>query len=54
MNSACLDSILVIIPVLNEEATIAAVIQALHGCGLRQIRVVDNGSGDRRAAIATP
>lgn len=48
-----LDRVLVIIPVLNEEATIAQVIQALQAQGLRQIRVVDNGSADRSATIAT-
>jgi len=53
VNPPSLDSILAIIPVLNEEATIAAVVQSLHGCGLRQIRVVDNGSTDGTVAIAT-
>lgn len=43
---------LVIIPVLNEEATIAAVIQALFSCGLKHIQVVDNGSRDRTVEIA--
>ncbi|GAB4334259.1 MAG: glycosyltransferase family 2 protein [Leptolyngbyaceae cyanobacterium] len=52
MNSANLDSILVIIPVLNEEATIAQVIQSLQSIGLYQIRVVDNGSRDRSAEVA--
>jgi glycosyltransferase involved in cell wall biosynthesis len=47
-----LDSILVIIPVLNEEATIATVIQALQSLGLKQIRVVNNGSTDRSAEMA--
>lgn len=47
-----LDSVLVIIPVLNEEATIGKVVQTLQAIGLQQIRVVDNGSTDRSAAIA--
>jgi glycosyltransferase involved in cell wall biosynthesis len=41
------DNILVIIPVLNEEDTIAQVIDALHKQELRNVRVVDNGSADR-------
>ena len=45
-NSHNLDRILVIIPVLNEEATIASVIQSLQTYGLKHIRVVDNGSTD--------
>ena len=52
MNSSHLDAILVIIPVLNEEATIAQVIQSLQSIGLYQIRVVDNGSCDRSAEVA--
>ncbi|MDX2211763.1 MAG: glycosyltransferase family 2 protein [Oculatellaceae cyanobacterium bins.114] len=52
MNSSCLDSILVIIPVLNEEATLEKVIQTLQSYGLMQIWVVDNGSRDRSAEIA--
>jgi glycosyltransferase involved in cell wall biosynthesis len=47
-----LDSILVIIPVLNEEATLAGVIQSLQAQGLTSIRVVDNGSCDRSIDIA--
>lgn len=46
-------NVLVIIPVRNEEATIAGVIQDLRGFGLTRIRVVDNGSDDRSAAIAS-
>lgn len=41
-----------IIPVLNEEATIAQVIQSLQSIGLYHIRVVDNGSRDRSAEVA--
>ncbi|NER37652.1 MAG: glycosyltransferase [Oscillatoria sp. SIO1A7] len=42
----------VIIPVLNEEATIAPVIQSLRQYGLTDILVVDNGSSDRSIAKA--
>lgn len=52
MNSSNLDAILVIIPVLNEEATIAQVLQSLQSIGLSHIRVVDNGSRDRSAEVA--
>lgn len=53
MNSDCeLDSVLVVIPARDEEATIGRVIQELQTIGLTQIRVVDNGSRDRTAAIA--
>ncbi|MEL7038000.1 MAG: glycosyltransferase family 2 protein [Cyanobacteria bacterium J06592_8] len=45
-NSINLDQVLVIIPVLNEEATIATVINALKQLNLTQTRVVDNGSID--------
>lgn len=47
-----LDSIQVVIPVRDEEHTLAHVIAQLQGQGLRRIRVVDNGSRDRSAAIA--
>lgn len=46
------DEVLVIIPVLDEEETIAATVRSLRGLGLTQIRVVDNGSCDRSAIIA--
>jgi glycosyltransferase involved in cell wall biosynthesis len=46
-------NVLVIIPVRNEEATIARVIQDLQNFGLTNIRVVDNGSSDRSSSIAT-
>lgn len=49
---ALLDSIQVVIPVRDEQATLAHVIGQLQGQGLRRIRVVDNGSRDRSAAIA--
>ncbi|NJN87567.1 MAG: glycosyltransferase, partial [Leptolyngbyaceae cyanobacterium SL_7_1] len=51
-SSLNLDRILVLIPVRNEEATIATVIQSLHQVGLHQIRVIDNGSSDRSAMVA--
>jgi glycosyltransferase involved in cell wall biosynthesis len=47
-----LDSVLVIIPVRNEAATIAGVVTGLQTLGLRHIRVVDNGSTDGSDAIA--
>ncbi|MEM9540025.1 MAG: glycosyltransferase family 2 protein [Cyanobacteria bacterium P01_E01_bin.42] len=47
-----LAEILVVIPVYNEEATIADVIGKLQSLGLSRIRVVDNGSRDRSAEIA--
>ena len=47
-----LNNVLVIIPVRNEEATIAAVIENLQRFGLNKIRVVDNGSSDRSAIVA--
>ena len=47
-----LDNVLIIIPVRNEEVTIAAVIKSLRGFGLTKIRVVDNGSCDRSSIVA--
>lgn len=47
-----LDAVLAIIPVRNEAATIAAVIEGLQRQGVGWIRVVDNGSSDASAAIA--
>ncbi|WP_017296809.1 glycosyltransferase family 2 protein [Nodosilinea nodulosa] len=47
-----LDSVLVIIPVRNEAATIAGVVENLQALGLGHIRVVDNGSSDASAQIA--
>lgn len=43
---------LVIIPALNEEATIGAVVAGLRTQGFTHIRVVDNGSTDATAARA--
>ncbi|EAW34964.1 glycosyltransferase family 2 protein [Lyngbya sp. PCC 8106] len=51
-NSLDLDRVIVIIPVLNEEATIAKVIKSLKQLNLTQIRVVDNGSIDHSVAEA--
>ncbi|WP_019506092.1 glycosyltransferase family 2 protein [Pleurocapsa sp. PCC 7319] len=47
-----LNKVLVIIPVRNEEATIAVVIRDLQALGLTKIRVVDNDSQDRSSIIA--
>lgn len=47
-----LTGVQVIIPALDEEATIAAVVAGLCGLGLRRVRVVDNGSRDRTAEVA--
>ncbi|MBE9116369.1 glycosyltransferase family 2 protein [Lusitaniella coriacea LEGE 07157] len=47
------DRTLVIIPVYNEQSTIARVIETLQSYGLDRIRVVDNGSTDRSGAIAS-
>ncbi|MCC0179294.1 glycosyltransferase family 2 protein [Waterburya agarophytonicola K14] len=47
-----LDNVLVIIPVRNEEVTIAAVIKSLQEFGLNKIRVVDNASSDRSGIVA--
>ena len=51
-SSSDLHNILVIIPVLNEEETIAGVIKDLQRVGLSNIRVVDNGSCDRSIEVA--
>ena len=47
-----LDQVLVLIPVMNEAATIGNVVRDLRSRGLSQIRVVDNGSRDRSVEIA--
>ncbi len=47
-----LNRVFVIIPALNEEDTIAGVIQSLQAYGLTNIYVVDNGSSDRTAIKA--
>ncbi|MEO1002059.1 MAG: glycosyltransferase family 2 protein [Cyanobacteria bacterium J06638_7] len=49
---AGLDAIQVVIPVRDEERSLAHVIGQLRDQGLSRIRVVDNGSRDRSAAIA--
>ncbi len=46
-DQAVLNRCLVIIPVLNEDATITGVIESLQSVGLKRIRVVDNGSRDQ-------
>ena len=46
------NDIQVVIPVRDEELTIGAVIRQLRLQGLTRIRVVDNGSRDRSAAVA--
>lgn len=43
---------MVVIPALNEEASLTSVIARLRGCCVSQIRVVDNGSQDRTAEVA--
>lgn len=48
-----LDNTLVVIPALNEAATVGNVVTTLLGQGFTHIRVVDNGSQDRTAAVAT-
>ncbi|MGD1860507.1 MAG: glycosyltransferase [Leptolyngbyaceae cyanobacterium] len=53
MSSAALNSsTLVIIPALNEAATVGTVVQQLRDLGLSRIRVVDNGSHDRTREVA--
>ena len=47
-----LDSVLAIIPALDEVATIGHVVEALRHQGLTHIRVVDNGSQDDTADVA--
>ena len=47
-----LDLILVIIPMLNEAATIAGVVENLQRHGITRIRAVDNGSTDSSAEEA--
>ncbi len=46
------DSCLVVVPALNEEATIADVIRNLRWQGFSRIRVIDNGSSDATAQRA--
>jgi glycosyltransferase involved in cell wall biosynthesis len=46
------DLCLVVIPALNEEATVADVIRNLRRRGFRRIRVIDNGSSDATAQRA--
>ena len=44
--------VVVVIPALNEEASLPRVIARLHDLGLNRVRVVDNGSHDRTAEVA--
>lgn len=45
--------VVVIIPALNEEASIGEVVRSLPRTAIREIIVVDNGSTDRTAAVAS-
>ena len=47
-----LTGLLVVIPALNEEATVAAVVRAARGSLGADVLVVDDGSSDRTAEIA--
>ncbi len=51
-SNALRDSCLVVIPALNEEATIADVVRNLRRQGFSRIRVIDNGSSDATAQRA--
>jgi glycosyltransferase involved in cell wall biosynthesis len=46
------DSCLVVIPALNEEATVGSVVRNLRQRGFERIRVIDNGSTDATASRA--
>jgi hypothetical protein len=50
--AVALNTILVVIPALNEAATIGDMVRSLQTVGLFRICIVDNGSGDRNGAIA--
>ncbi|MBI4327107.1 MAG: glycosyltransferase family 2 protein [Chloroflexi bacterium] len=45
-------NVVVVIPALNEEASLPRVIAQLQTLGLASIRIVDNGSRDRTAEVA--
>ena len=45
-------NVVVVIPALNEEASLPGVVERLHELGLNRIRVVDNGCRDRTAEVA--
>jgi hypothetical protein len=45
--AVALNTILVVIPALNEAATIGDMVRSLQTVGLFRICIVDNGSGDR-------
>ena len=44
---------LAIIPARDEEGSTGAVVARLLSAGIRQVRVIDNGSSDRTAAVAS-
>ncbi len=46
------DTCIVLVPALDEEATISSVIADLHTHGFRHVRVIDNGSSDDTAGRA--
>jgi glycosyltransferase involved in cell wall biosynthesis len=48
-----LEKILVLIPALNEEATISSIVKELRELGISHIRVIDNGSTDHTTDLAT-
>ncbi len=52
MTTPCFDTIAAIIPALDEELSIGAVISALQAHGIKHIIVADNGSRDATAAVA--
>ena len=51
--SSCRERCLVVIPALNEEATVGDVVQNFRGRGFERIRVIDNGSTDATAERAS-
>jgi hypothetical protein len=52
--AVALNTIPVVIPALNEAATIGDVVRSLQAVGLFRICVMDHGSCDRTIAIARP
>lgn len=49
---AAVENVVVVVPALNEEASLPQVITRLQALGLTRIRVVDNGSRDRTTEVA--
>jgi glycosyltransferase involved in cell wall biosynthesis len=45
-------NVMVVIPALNEEGSIASVVRGLRDRGFERIRVIDNGSSDDTAGRA--